>query len=58
MRGWLTFPLIRGFRLGISPSRSWLSFPLFGGIRRQAEPTPAAPKVRRCKAMSPRGERL
>ena len=32
MRGWLSFPLGRGFRLGISPSRSWLSFPIFGGI--------------------------
>jgi hypothetical protein len=33
MRGWLTFPLARGFRIGISPTRSWLSFPLFRGIR-------------------------
>ena len=33
MRGWLSFPLGRGFRLGISPTRSWLSIPLFGGIR-------------------------
>jgi hypothetical protein len=32
-RGWLTFPIAKGIRLGISPTRSWLSFPLFGGIR-------------------------
>jgi hypothetical protein len=33
-RGWLTFPLGRGFRLGISGSRTWLSMPIFGtGIR-------------------------
>jgi hypothetical protein len=33
MHGWLTFPLGRGLRLGVSPTRSWLSFPLFRCIR-------------------------
>jgi hypothetical protein len=30
---WLTFPLGRGFRFGISPRRSRLGFPISLGIR-------------------------
>jgi hypothetical protein len=53
MRGWLTFPLARGFRIGVSPTRSWISLPLFRGLRgglsvpirqprrRQASPPPS-----------------
>jgi hypothetical protein len=33
MGGWLTFPIVKGVRLGISPSRTWLSFPILNGIR-------------------------
>jgi hypothetical protein len=33
LRGWLSFPLGRGLRLGVSSSRTWLSFPIFRGIR-------------------------
>jgi hypothetical protein len=33
MRPWLTFPLGRGFRIGVSPFRTWLSFPLIRGVR-------------------------